>query len=178
MKLLRPGGSERGGDLPGGGAADRTVQELSQETPAGALLLPQSLSLCFLSASSDDLASRPSQLKAVQKILGGEGRHSPGQVHHGLQDVVTQRSTALSKGDPSSCSQIDGGTGAWRRPRESGGSPCRKPDHQTVPSRTSQSPPQQERQPVSVSSRSPWSKPCLSAHCLSALAGQGVKSAT
>lgn len=30
----------------------------------------------------------------------GVGQHSPGQVHHGLQDVVTQGSTALFKGDP------------------------------------------------------------------------------
>ena len=30
---------------------------------------------------------------------GEAGQHSPGQVHHGLQDVVTQRSAALSKGD-------------------------------------------------------------------------------
>lgn len=38
----------------------------------------------------------------------GRGRHSPGQVHNGLQNVVTQGSAALPKGDPQLL-QADGG---------------------------------------------------------------------
>lgn len=54
--------------------------------------------------------------------MGGSGRYSPGQVHHGLQDVVTQGSAALSKGDPQLL-QADRGVGALGEPSERPGQP-------------------------------------------------------
>ena len=85
---------------------------------------------------------------------GGAGRHSPGQVHHGLQDVVTQRSAALSKGDPQllqpdrwGCRCRGGDPQESRRQPP----PPRTRSSDRVPSSTSPSQPYRARQPVSVS---------------------------
>ena len=155
-------GSERGWRLPRGGAADRTGGTGVGRLLEGLSLPPQASEPCAFSGASSDGPPLPHEsAKGCPggSGRGGVGRHSPGQVHHGLQDVMTQRSAALSKGDPQLLQPDRWGYRCrGGNPRESRWQPpppkARPSDR--VPSSTSPSQPQGARQPVSLSP-SPWS---------------------